>query len=206
MNKSTESEGQRRQPEEAGAEQQEDTPENVHLLNGDEEVDLETLLQRERERVSDLTEQVQRERAELINYRRRKEQEQEALRVRAIESALSKILPVADDFHRAVKTLPPEAAHNSWAEGFKMIESNLRRALEAQGVTVMESVGKPFDPTRHEAVMFDENTTGEHMVVEEFQRGYMINDRVLRPAMVKVGSIATDGSPGEANDEQNSDQ
>ena len=206
MNKNIESDEQRRQAEDARAETQEDMPDNVHQLNGDEEVDLETLLERERERVNDLTEQVQRERAELINYRRRKEQEQEALRVRAIESALSKILPVADDFHRAVKTLPPDAEKNSWAEGFKLIESNLRRALEAQGVTVMESVGKPFDPTRHEAVMFDESTTGEHMVVEEFQRGYLINDRVLRPAMVKVGSIGTDGSTGDGTDEQNSDQ
>ena len=206
MNKNMESEEQRRQAEEAGAEGQEDMPDNVHQLNADEEVDLETLLERERDRVNDLTEQVQRERAELINFRRRKEQEQEALRLRAIESALSKILPVADDFHRAVKSLPPEARENSWAEGFKLIESNLRRALEAQGVTVMESVGKPFDPTRHEAVMFDESTTGEHMVVEEFQRGYLINDRVLRPAMVKVGSIATDGSADAASEEQNSDQ
>lgn len=206
MNKNMQSEDERRQAEETGEENQEDMPDNVHQLNGDEEVDLETLLEQERERVNDLTEQVQRERAELINFRRRKEQEQESLRLRAIESALAKILPVADDFHRAIKSLPPEAENNSWAEGFKLIEANLRRALEAQGVTVMESVGKPFDPTRHEAVMFDESTTGEHMVVEEFQRGYWINDRVLRPAMVKVGSIATDGSEDESNEAQNLDQ
>jgi molecular chaperone GrpE len=168
-------------------------PGNVSSLDVDAEEDLEILLINERAKVDDLTDQLQRERAELINYRRRKEQEQESNRIRAIESALVRILPVADDFHRAIKTLPAEVEGNGWAEGFKLIETNLRRALEAQGVTPMESVGKPFDPTRHEAVMFDEDTTGEHMVVEEFQRGYMINDRVLRPAMVKVGSIATDG-------------
>lgn len=166
---------------------------NLSYLNGDgEEFDLETLLEREQERVAELTDQLQRERAELINYRRRKEQEQEALKHRAIESALSKMLPVADDFHRAIMTLSPETDGNTWVDGFKLIEANFQRALESQGVTVMESVGKPFDPTRHEAVMFDEDTVGEHMVVEEFQRGYLIHDRVLRPAMVKVGSIATD--------------
>lgn len=168
-------------------------PDNLSYLNGDgEEFDLETLLEREQERVEELTDQLQRERAELINYRRRKEQEQEAVKTRAIESALAKMLPVADDFHRAIIALPPETEGNTWVDGFKLIEANFQRALESQGVTVMESVGKPFDPSRHEAVMFDEDTVGEHMVVEEFQRGYLIHDRVLRPAMVKVGSIATD--------------
>lgn len=200
MNKNIESEEQRTQGEDARAEDQEDTPDNIYQLNGDEELGLETLLEREREKVNDLTDQVQRERAELINYRRRKEQDQERERARAVESVLLKILPVADDFQRAIKTLPPDTENNSWAEGFKLIESNLWRSLESFGVTAMESVGKPFDPTRHEAVMFDESTTGEHMVVEEFQRGYLINDRVLRPAMVKVGSITTDGSTTETND------
>lgn len=175
---------------------------NLSFLNVDPDaldMDLEALLLRERAKVDDLTDQLQRERAELINYRRRKEQEQESARVRAIESALAKILPVADDFYRAIKSLPPDVEGNTWVEGFKLIEANLRRALEAQGITVMESVGKPFDPTRHEAVLFDEDTVGEHMVVEEFQRGYLINDRVLRPAMVKVGSIATD-APTRADD------
>jgi molecular chaperone GrpE len=167
------------------------------FLDTEADDDLEMLLLNERARVDELTDQLQRERAELINYRRRKEHEQEANRIRAIETALGKILPVADDFHRAIKTLPAEVEGNGWAEGFKLIEANLRRALEAQGVTPMESVGRPFDPTRHEAVMFDENTAGEHMVVEEFQRGYLINDKVLRAAMVKVGSIATDGSDEE---------
>lgn len=198
MKHDNESKEQKHQQEaDAAHEEVTEEPDNLHYLNDSEEADLETLLDQERNRVEELTDQLQRERAELINYRRRKEQEQELLRVRAIESALVKILPVADDFHRAIKTLPAEAEGNGWAEGFKLIESNLRRALEAQGVTAMESVGKPFDPTRHEAVMFDENTSGEHMVVEEFQRGYLINDKVLRPAMVKVGSIATDNGPEE---------
>jgi molecular chaperone GrpE len=183
-------------PEEELVQDEQEQPfDNFHFLNSEQEEEgdnLESMLAGERARIDELIDQLQRERAELINYRRRKEQEQEVLRVRAIESALSKILPVADDLHRAVKTLPVEAEGNSWAEGFKLIEANLRRALEAQGVTVMESVGKPFDPNKHEAVMFDENTSGEHMVVEEFQRGYLIHDKVLRPAMVKVGSISTD--------------
>lgn len=154
-----------------------------------EEGVLVTLLERERERTEVLTDQLLRSQAELQNYRRRKEQEQDQIRLRAIENTLRKLLPVSDDFHRALKTLPADVDGNSWVQGFRMIETNLWKAFESEGVTAMDSVGKPFDPARHEAVVFDENTTGEHMVVEEFQRGYLIQDRVLRPAMVKVGSI-----------------
>ena len=154
-----------------------------------EEGVLVTLLERERERTEVLTDQLLRSQAELQNYRRRKEQEQDQIRLRAIENTLRKLLPVSDDFHRALKTLPADVDGNSWVQGFRMIETNLWKAFESEGVTAMGSVGKPFDPARHEAVVFDENTTGEHMVVEEFQRGYLIQDRVLRPAMVKVGSI-----------------
>lgn len=161
----------------------------------DEIQDEDTLvaeLERSRAEIERLTDDYQRKQAELINYRRNMEIRQEESRQRAVESTLSKFLPIADDLDRAVKSLPPETEDNGWAEGFRLIETNLRRALEAQGVTPMESVGTPFDPTRHDAVMLDEDATGEHMVVEEFQRGYLIEDRVLRPAMVRVGSIAND--------------
>lgn len=184
-------------PERPDEQQAQESAANVSFLPPDSDDDLAALLASERAKTDELTDQLQRERADLINYRRRKEQEQELVRQRAMESTLSRLLPIADDFHRAIKTLPAEAEGNGWAEGFRLIESNLRRALEVQGVTPMESVGKPFDPARHEAVMFDENTSGEHMVVEEFQRGYLINDRVLRPAMVRVGSIVSDSGDGE---------
>lgn len=162
-----------------------------------EEGVLVTLLERERERSDKLADDLLRSQAELQNYRRRMEQKQDEVRARAVENTLRKLLPVADDFHRALKTLPADVDGNSWAQGFRMIENNLWKAFESEGVTIMDSVGKPFDPARHEAVVFDENTTGEHMVVEEFQRGYLIQERVLRPAMVKVGSIATDGGEDE---------
>lgn len=158
-----------------------------------EEGVLVTLLERERERSEKLADDLLRSQAELQNYRRRMEQKQDEVRARAVETTLRKLLPVADDFHRALKTLPTEVDGNSWAQGFRLIESNLWKSFESEGVTAMDSVGKPFDPARHEAVVFDESTTGDHMVVEEFQRGYLIQDRVLRPAMVKVGSIASDG-------------
>lgn len=191
-NNKTSGERQQDQVDTTGADAAAEQQEPVRLFNDGDGADVEQRLEAALAEVQDLTDQLQRSRAELINYRRRKEQEQEQLRVKAIESSLLKILPVADDFHRAIVSLPDDTETNSWAEGFRLIEANLRKALEVQGVTVMESVGKPFDPTRHDAVMFDGDTDGEHMVVEEFQRGYLIEDRVLRPAMVRVGSIQSD--------------
>jgi molecular chaperone GrpE len=171
-----------------------------------EEGVLVTLLERERERSEKLADDLLRSQAELQNYRRRMEQKQDDVRARAVETTLRKLLPVADDFHRALKTLPTEVDGNSWAQGFRLIESNLWKTFESEGVTAMDSVGKPFDPARHEAVVFDETTTGNHMVVEEFQRGYLIQDRVLRPAMVKVGSIASDGVDKEQHIDTDSSQ
>ncbi|CAN5673293.1 hypothetical protein BH24CHL1_BH24CHL1_01530 [soil metagenome] len=171
-----------------------------------EEGVLVTLLERERERSEKLADDLLRSQAELQNYRRRMEQKQDDVRARAVETTLRKLLPVADDFHRALKTLPTEVDGNSWAQGFRLIESNLWKTFESEGVTAMDSVGKLFDPARHEAVVFDENTTGDHMVVEEFQRGYLIQDRVLRPAMVKVGSIASDGVDEEQHIDTDSNQ
>ncbi|MBA2452452.1 MAG: nucleotide exchange factor GrpE [Chloroflexia bacterium] len=171
-----------------------------------EEGVLVTLLERERERSEKLADDLLRSQAELQNYRRRMEQKQDEVRARAVETTLRKLLPVADDFHRALKTLPTEVDGNSWAQGFRLIESNLWKTFESEGVTAMNSVGKLFDPARHEAVVFDETTTGNHMVVEEFQRGYLIQDRVLRPAMVKVGSIASDGVDEEQHIDTDSNQ
>ncbi len=190
MTKDQDQDQEKDQQEGTNPEAEQAEPDNISYLNGDSEAfDLEELLEREQARVEELTDQLQRERAELINYRRRKEQEQEAIKNRAVESTLQRLLPVADDFHRAIQALPEETEGNTWVDGFKLIEANFRKALESLGVTPMEAVGTPFDPNLHEAVMFDEGTVGEHMVVAEFQRGYMIHDRVLRPAMVRVGSL-----------------
>lgn len=139
--------------------------------------------------MGEMLDSLQRSRAEFANYRRRIEQEREQLRVRAAESIVRKLLPVADDFERALRAVPEEVAATSWFEGIRLVERKLWGVLEAEGVTPMESVGQPFDPSRHEAVMVDEAVSNADTVVEEYQRGYLVNDTVLRPAMVKVGAL-----------------
>jgi len=137
---------------------------------------------------ADMLDRLQRSQAEFANFRRRIDQERDLQRSRATEDLVRKLLPVADDFDRAIRSVPEEISGNPWIEGIRLIERKLWRTLEGEGISVMESVGQPFDPSRHEAVMVDEGDGVADTVVEEFQRGYFVNDTVLRPAMVKVGS------------------
>ena len=146
-------------------------------------------LNRFKREAAEMLDTAQRARAELANTRRRFEQEQERTRQRAAERLLLRLLPVADDFDRALRSIPPDQQETSWVEGMRLIERKLWNVLDAEGISPMESVGQPFDPSLHEAVMVDDSGAGADAVVEEFQKGYFLNGTVLRPAMVKVGAL-----------------
>ena len=121
--------------------------------------------------------------AEFQNYRRRTEGERaEAIRG-ANSSLLREVLPVLDDLERALANIPPEFTEHKWVEGAQLVERKFRAIMERQGLTPIESVGQPFDPALHEAI----GGSGTH-VEQEFQRGYRLNGRTLRPAMVIVGA------------------
>lgn len=121
--------------------------------------------------------------AEFQNYRRRTDGERaEAIRG-ANSSLLREVLPVLDDLERALANIPPEFAEHKWVEGAQLVERKFRAIMERQGLTPIASVGQPFDPALHEAI----GGSGTH-VEQEFQRGYRLNGRTLRPAMVIVGA------------------
>jgi len=121
--------------------------------------------------------------AEFQNYRRRVEGERsEAIRG-ANSSLLREVLPVLDDLERALANIPPEFTESKWVEGAQLVERKFRAIMERQGLTPIESVGQPFDPALHEAI----GGSGTY-VEQEFQRGYRLNGRTLRPAMVIVGA------------------
>lgn len=147
-------------------------------------------LEMERSRSAEYLDQAQRTRAELINYRRRMEQEMQVARRYAAEHVIARLLPVIDDFHRAIDAVPQNDRENPWVQGMLLIERKMWSVLEAEGVKPIEAVGKPFDPSIHEAVSVESD--GGDIVVEEFQRGYMLHDRLIRPAMVKVGQGKAD--------------
>ena len=143
------------------------------------------LLQQGKEEAQRFLANWQRAEADFANYKRRVEQERgEAMRI-ANAALIINILPVLDDLERALVSLDIRLAGLTWFDGIRLIYRKLLLVLENAGVSVIEAEGQPFDPRFHEAVMYGEGDEGK--VVAEVQRGYKLNDRVLRPAMVIVG-------------------
>jgi molecular chaperone GrpE len=117
----------------------------------------------------------------------------------ATSSLVARILPVLDNFERAMAAARPGSADDALLDGFALIQRQLVQELEAEGLRAMESVGEPFDPERHEAVSTDpDSPMPPHTVTQVFQRGYFLHDRVLRPAMVRVRvDLSEDDDAGE---------
>ncbi len=152
----------------------------------DKETDLNVKLEEAEARAGDYLQSLQRERASFQNYRKRVEQERSEQGRVITGTVLAKLLPVLDDFYRAMDVVP-EAQRDQWFEGITLILRKFERLLDNEGVTEIEALGQPFDPNVHEAIGVD-STTGapSGTVTAVMQRGYRIGDRVLRPAMVRV--------------------
>jgi len=128
----------------------------------------------------------QRAQADLANFRRRTQFEREEQEKFAVASLVSALLPVLDSFDRAWQSLPGQFRRLTWLAGIGMINQQLRGTLERIGLTEVEAEGKPFDPSLHEGVDREEGEGPPH-VVAVLQAGYKLHERVLRPALVKVG-------------------
>jgi molecular chaperone GrpE len=151
--------------------------------------DLEALKQalaEEKEKAEGYLANWQRAQADFINYKRRNEQEREEISKFANSIIMLNLLPILDDLGRAFSSIPHRLAELTWVDGIRLIERKLWASLEAQGLSQIEAVGKPFDPKFHEAVREDKGKDG--IVIEELQKGYKLHDRVIRPAMVVVGN------------------
>jgi molecular chaperone GrpE len=140
----------------------------------------------------------QRAQADFLNFKRRTEQEKEDAIKFANANLALKLLPVLDDFERAVASLPQDEK-NAWVDGFKHIERKLRTSLEAAGLSPILALGMPFDPRVHEAMKQDKGQDG--VVVGEVERGYKFLDRVIRPSRVVVGN-GEDPQPAPAQQEK----
>jgi len=125
--------------------------------------------------------------ADFDNFRRRTKLDLEAAQKYRAQSLVTDILPALDNFERALKIEAEDEKTKSVLQGMEMVHRALLEALRKEGVEPIEAVGKPFDPYFHQAVMQVEDSNYEpNTVVEEFQKGYKLKDRVLRPSMVKV--------------------
>ena len=160
------------------------------LIEDEKKIDaLDTLIKEKDEKIKNYEEINLRLQAEFMNYKRRREEEVSKMLKYSEEEIVKEFLPILDNFERAIKmdddNLDDEVS--KFLEGFKMVYTQIKNMLDKFEVKEIESLGKEFDPTYHQAVMKESVPDKESgIVLEVFQKGYMYKDRVIRPAMVKV--------------------
>lgn len=151
----------------------------------DQEIDSETArLTGERDELKDL---LLRKTAEFDNYRKRTDRERQTLSDSIAAGVLEELLPLLDDLERALSVDVTASSAEAYRQGVELIQRQLAEIIRKRGVTPIEALGAEFDPNYHQAVSYEPaegRSDGE--VIEEFRRGYMIGDRLLRPSMVKV--------------------
>ena len=158
--------------------------EELFLEIKDEKKKLKKEVESREEEVNSLRKKIQRLQADFDNYRRRTQKEKDGLGLKAQIELLEEILPVLDNFERALKTSEVES---EFKDGIKLIFKQLYNTLKQKGLEKIECENLEFDPRYHEAIMQVEDCKAESgIVIEELQKGYMFNGKVIRPAMVKV--------------------
>ncbi len=138
------------------------------------------------QQIEELTDRLKRSMAEFDNYRKRTEKEKSSMYIIGAKDIVEKMLPIVDNFERGLAQAPED---DPFADGMKMIYKQMMTAFEEMGVKTIETVGKEFDPNLHNAVMHvEDESVGENIIVEEFQKGYTYKDFVVRHSMVKVAN------------------
>lgn len=141
------------------------------------------------EKIEELTDRLKRQMAEFDNFRKRTEKEKSSMYEIGAKSVVEKILPVIDNFERGLAAVPEEQKEDAFVTGMDKIYKQLLTSLEEMGVKPIEALGQEFDPNFHNAVMHvEDEELGENIVAEEFQKGYMYRDTVVRHSMVKVAN------------------
>lgn len=144
------------------------------------------LIEQLQQQVVDLTEALQRERADATNVRRRAEEDRIRMAGYHKAAVIRDLLPVIDNFERALKHVPEDLEGNDFIKGIQVVVNQFEKTLADLGVERIKTVGEVFDPKYHEAVSMEEGDGTREIVSEELQSGYKLGDEVLRHAMVKV--------------------
>lgn len=141
------------------------------------------------EKIEELTDRLTRQRAEFDNFRKRTDREKSQMYEVGAKDVIDKILPVVDNFERGLGAVTEDEKEDPFVKGMEQIYKQLMTTLEGIGVKPIEAVGSEFDPDFHNAVMHvEDEAVGENIIVEEFQKGYMYRDSVVRHSMVKVAN------------------
>ena len=139
--------------------------------------------------IEELTDRVQRQMAEFDNFRKRTEKEKAAMFEVGAKSVIEKLLPTVDSFERGFVSVTEEQKEDPFVQGMEKVYRQLMTSLESIGVKPIEAVGQKFDPNYHNAVMHvEDEEADENVIVEEFQKGYLYRDTVVRHSMVKVAN------------------
>jgi molecular chaperone GrpE len=169
----------------------------------EEAEDIETLRQalaEEKEKAEKYLANWQRSQADLDNYRKRAEQEKSETVEFANRILVLDLLPILDDFERALASLPAEPDEQNWTKGIKLIYNKLKTVLETQGLAEIKAEGEYFDPYFHEAAGQVEGKEG--IVLEEIRKGYEFRGKLLRPSMVMVGAGKKNNTQEENSEER----
>ncbi len=140
-------------------------------------------------KIEELTNDLIRTRADFENYRKRVESEKEQAKVVAKSAIISKLLPIIDDIELAISYAPEDLKDNPWVKGVNKLSLKLETSLSNLGVKAINAKNDTiFDPKLHDAISMDDSSEGEEeIILEELRKGYLYNDAVIRPSMVKVG-------------------
>ncbi len=138
------------------------------------------------QKIAEVTEALQRERADATNIRRRHDEQMAGLKDIIKASVVSELLPVIDNFERALKHVPADLADNDYIKGVQGVVKQFEKTLEGMGVQRIKTVGEIFDPRFHEAISMEEGSGSVEVISEELQAGYILGEEVIRHAMVRV--------------------
>lgn len=173
--------------EQKADETEEEQEETVVEIPEEELKEMQEALERSEEEKQNYIDRLQRLQADFSNYKKRVGKEKKKLKQNATKELVSELLPVLDNFERALTSSKQDKDMSDLIEGLEMVSRQLYDALKKEGLEIIPTVGEEFDPKLHEAVMKVESEDYESgIITEELQKGYLFNDKVLRPAMVKV--------------------
>lgn len=166
---------------------------NDEKSSSDEQEDVIEELRRkmdeEKSRAEENYQRFLRSQADFENYRKRMVKEKEELMKYGVKPLMEKLLPVVDNLERAIQSARGEGASvDSFIQGIEMVHRQLLEAMKSEGAIPLEPLGTPFDPHYHQAIAQEETSGEKGIVLEEYQKGYLLKDKLLRPAMVKVSS------------------
>ena len=157
----------------------------------EEAVAEEVSVSEDEKKIAELTDKILRITAEYENYRKRTQKEKESLYEMAKADTIAAFLPLFDNIEKAIKVKPADASGEwkAFSEGVDLMKKQMADILTNLGATAIDAVGEEFNPELHNAVMHvDDENAGENVIVEEFQKGFKISDRVIRHSVVKVAN------------------